>query len=169
MFVLMRIVTAVAAYWIVSYQTPRIDWAVQPIYYLHDIAFTTQGALRAWLEPWYRWDTGWYIHIAYAGYHADDGSIIFGPLYPLLIRLTAPFVGGDFLAASILIGNVCCFIGMYLLCVLVAEELGLPLARQAVVLLLAFPSAFYFSRPILRVCFWRCCWAVGWPCIGNAT
>src|SRR3954470_2279148 len=34
------------------------------------------------IEPWHRWDTGWYLKIALNGYAANDGSVIFAPLYP---------------------------------------------------------------------------------------
>jgi hypothetical protein len=39
-----------------------------------------------------RWDAGWYIGIAHAGYF-DLNSHAFFPAYPLLIRLTSPVLG----------------------------------------------------------------------------
>src|SRR5450755_1049640 len=122
LFLAFRIVTAIVAFWVVSATPPKIDYATQPIYNLHNIVFTTQGPLRAWLEPWYRWDTGWFIHIAYDGYQSNDGSIAFAPLYPVLIRLTAPLVGGDYLVAALFISNLCCLLAMILLYKLVASD-----------------------------------------------
>jgi hypothetical protein len=142
-FLIFRVITAVVAVWTMQVAPPRINWSAQPIYYLHDIAFTTQGPLRAWLEPWYRWDTGWYIHIAYNGYQREDGSIIFAPLYPFAIRLLAPLLGGDYLLAGIVISNLCCILAFFLLYKLVATHHGDQIARRTLLLFAVFPTTFY--------------------------
>ncbi len=143
LFLAFRLITAIIAFWVVSATPPKIDWGTQPIYSLHEVVFTTQGPLRAWLEPWYRWDTGWFIHVAYDGYQSNDGSIAFAPLYPLLIHLIAPLIGGDYLVAALLISNLCCLIAMILLYKLVAQDFNDRLARQVLLFLVLFPSAFY--------------------------
>jgi hypothetical protein len=142
LFTIARLVTAVVASGIVKLDTPQ-DWYDRPVYDIHNAVFTTQGPLRPWLEPWYRWDTGWYLLIAHEGYHADNGSIAFPPLYPLLIRALAPLTGGDYLIAALLISNLFCVAALVLLYRLVALEHGDQVARRSVIFLVSFPTAFY--------------------------
>jgi hypothetical protein len=96
------------------------------------------------VDGWFRWDTGWYLKIAALGYSAADGTIIFPPLYPLLVRWAAPLVGGNFLLSALLVSSLCALGSMFLLQRLALDELGsLADAQRAVIYLLAFPSAFY--------------------------
>ncbi|MBX3061781.1 MAG: hypothetical protein KF726_02335 [Anaerolineae bacterium] len=143
-FILMRVITAVAAFWISTYYAPTIDWANQPIYNLHEVAFTTPPPLRSWLEPWYRWDTGWYVHIAYEGYSTLDGSIIFAPLYPFTMKVLAPLLGGDYLLAGLVVSNLCCFLMLVLFYELVAREFGADKAQLTLWLYMVYPASFYF-------------------------
>ena len=96
------------------------------------------------VDNWYRWDTGWYLKIAALGFDARDGSIIFAPLYPLLIRLIQPILGGHYLLAALLISNASCFAVLVLFYRLaISEAFSTDETRRAVVLLLAFPTGFY--------------------------
>ncbi len=58
-----------------------------------------------WLEPWQRWDTLHYQAIAERGYSAFDTALFVPPLYPFLISLLAPLLGGSTLLAGIIIAN----------------------------------------------------------------
>ena len=99
---------------------------------------------RLLVDNWYRWDTGWYLKIAALGYDAQDGSIIFAPLYPLIIRLIQPILGGHYLLAALLISNAACFAVLALFYRLaLSESFTTDEARRAVVLFLAFPTGFY--------------------------
>jgi len=142
-YLMIRIISAVAATWVVQTAPPKIDWKRQPIYDLHEVAFTTQGPVRDWLEPWYRWDTGWYINIAYDGYQKGEGSIIFAPLYPWSMRAVAPLVGDDYLLAGLIVSNIACIVALTLLYKLVAADYGDLIAQQTVLLYMVFPTAFY--------------------------
>ena len=45
--------------------------------------------LAGWLQPWVRWDSGWYYHIAMMGYSYQEGvqsSVAFFPTYPLMMQ-----------------------------------------------------------------------------------
>src|ERR1700712_2098206 len=49
------------------------------------------------LDVWARWDSGFYLTIAKTGYTYTAGlqnPVAFFPLYPLLMNLIAPFIGG---------------------------------------------------------------------------
>lgn len=96
------------------------------------------------INLWYRWDTGWYLKIAAFGYAPDDGSIIFPPLYPLLIRLAAPLSGGNYLIAAIVLANAACIAFLLLFFELARQVLGTEaLAWRAAIYLTLFPTAFY--------------------------
>ena len=41
---------------------------------------------RAFLSPWLRWDAVWYVRIVTQGYHSNDGTALFHPLYPWLAK-----------------------------------------------------------------------------------
>jgi hypothetical protein len=50
-----------------------------------------------------RWDAYWYLDIAQNGYYLrgdDVSNVVFFPLYPLLMRITAPVVGGNLVLAG---------------------------------------------------------------------
>ena len=137
-FIMLRVISAVAATWTMSNNPAQIDVAqLEPIY---PVVFTTQGTFRPWLEPWYRWDTGHYINIAYSGYDAE--MMIFPPLYPFAIRLLASVIG-DYLLVAILIGNLSCIVMFVLFYRLVASEFNPAIAARASFLMAAFPTAFY--------------------------
>ena len=141
-FIIARILTAVVAFGVVALDPPH-DWYTRPVYNIHSAVFTTQGVLRPWLEPWYRWDTGWYLLIAHEGYHAGNGSIAFPPLYPLLIRALTPLTDGDSLIAAMLVSNVFCLVALVLLYRLVALEHDERAAQHSLIFLMSFPTAFY--------------------------
>lgn len=97
-------------------------------------------------EPWHRWDTAWYIKIAIQGYRANDPTVVFPPLYPLLIRLTVPFCAGNYVLASLLVSNAACLVLLILLFKLIELEGGSGgVAVTTLICLLAFPSAYYLT------------------------
>jgi hypothetical protein len=142
-FLVMRILTAVTAYTAnTAYPRPYPTFP-DGVIELRTETFITQGALRAWLDPWYRYDTGWYLYIAHEGYSPDSPSIIFAPLYPLLVRLISVLTWGDYLVAGLLVSSLAALLTLILLYKLIAEELGGRLAALALVLYATFPTAFY--------------------------
>ncbi|MCC7448824.1 MAG: glycosyltransferase family 39 protein [Anaerolineae bacterium] len=94
--------------------------------------------------PWRTYDTTWYARIAMMGYRSWDNSIVFPPLYPALMALLAPFLGGNYILASLIISNVFCLITFILLYKLVQREFGdNKLAMYTLIALAAFPTAFF--------------------------
>ena len=91
------------------------------------------------------WDAGWYVKIARHGYDAE--SIVFFPLYPVMLRLAGIIVPG---VSQYILGAVfsalCFLAALYLLYRLLTLD-GHPeaLVERALVYLALFPTAFYFN------------------------
>lgn len=138
--------TAVLAFAMVQYipvQTPTeiyLDAAGQ----VYHQALPPDSPLAQIVEPWHRFDTGWYIKNAITGYQPDYG-IVFPPFYPALIRLTAIFTAGNYVLAALIVSNTACAAGLSLLYRLIIREFqDIELARHTLLLLIAFPTAFFF-------------------------
>lgn len=124
---------------------PAATWVGGPIYGTRALAVPDWGFLgRVLIDGWYRWDTGWYLKIAVRGYGATDGSVVFPPLYPLLVRWGGRLLFGNYLLAAIVISSLACLAALALLYRLARQEgLDRPGARRAVIYLVSFPTAFY--------------------------
>lgn len=100
-----------------------------------------------WPEKWWqRYDSNWYLSIASRGYFYNDGeqsNVVFFPLYPLLIRIAAPFVGGNQPLAGILISMICAFLACIFIYKLAELEWGTKTAARAAYFFLLFPVSFY--------------------------
>ena len=94
LFLLTRLIVGGVGILVMNGDEPVSAWVGERIYETHQITVPAWDRLaHLIIDGWFRWDTGWYLKIAALGYSADDGSIIFPPLYPLLIRWLAPLVG----------------------------------------------------------------------------
>lgn len=102
------------------------------------------GVLRLLLDPWQRWDGQWFLRIAQGGYYPDDASAAFLPAYPWLVRAVAPLFLGDMLFAACAVSWACFAGALALLPELLDAEIGVDDARLAMVLLVTFPTAFFF-------------------------
>jgi hypothetical protein len=95
------------------------------------------------IEPWHRWDTGWYLKIALNGYASDDGSIIFAPLYPVLTKIAGALVG-DILLGALIVSNLACLGFLIILYKLIYQQTpSNRTATTSLLLLVSFPTAFY--------------------------
>jgi len=102
---------------------------------------TPGNSYYALLGIWERFDTLWYLHIAERGYDLP-ASVVFHPLYPALIDLLRPLIGGT--AASLFIATVAAgflFAGMIRLARV--EFPDVPPAR-ALLLFAVWPASFIF-------------------------
>ncbi len=143
LFIVLRIVTMLVAYWTVTTFPPPVNWSPQEARLLQGIASDPQDPTGVWIVPWYRWDTPWYLYIADSGYSAGDGSIIYPPLYPFLIRWLAVPLGEKYLVAALTISNLACLVALVLFYKIVEEDFDGQTARHALILYLVFPSAFF--------------------------
>ena len=98
---------------------------------------------RWFINPWFQWDTLSYMEISILGYNDHSSSIAYMPLYPMLIRLTAPLLGNNHLAAALLISSLAFIAVLILLYELVADIYDSKLAVRTVLAFLVFPTTFF--------------------------
>ncbi len=94
-----------------------------------------------------QWDSERYQAIALSGYRFIGEkwpNIAFFPLYSLLIRLFLPLSGHNVAIAALLISNFALLTAVLLMYDLLACDFGSVVAYRSVVLLLLFPTSFYF-------------------------
>lgn len=84
-----------------------------------------------------------YVKIASEGYKQFNQA--FFPLYPLLIKFLAVPLNNNHVVAGILISTISFFAGCVILFKLLSEIYGLKKALYAVILLLVFPTSFFFQ------------------------
>ena len=97
-------------------------------------------------SAWMRWDSEHYQAIATTGYTFEGvpwPNIAFFPLYPIMIRLGTPLVGGSITIAALLISNLALMAALLLLYDLVARDFDQVVAYRSVLVLLLFPTSFY--------------------------
>jgi Mannosyltransferase (PIG-V) len=105
-------------------------------------AFGRQPQSVLLLSLWQRYDTKWYLQIARSGYSAEDGSMAFLPVYPILIRLLGNVLGDDLLAA-LLISNVALFFGLVFLFDLTSAAFDQASAKRTLAYYVIFPTSFF--------------------------
>jgi mannosyltransferase PIG-V len=105
------------------------------------------GGWHNLVTAWERFDALWFLRIATGGYVNGDGSAVFFPLYPLLIRGLSPALGGHPLAAALVISHLATFGSMVVLYFLTAGEFDEPVARRTVLYLAVFPTSFFLLAP----------------------
>ncbi|TKJ31115.1 MAG: hypothetical protein CEE40_02340 [Chloroflexi bacterium B3_Chlor] len=102
------------------------------------------GPAELFLGVWQRFDTLWFLRIASQGYAPDDGSTVYFPLYPLLIRILGKALLGNYLLAALLISNLAYIGALFYMYKLTETQLGKAAARRSVTYLAIFPTAFFF-------------------------
>jgi hypothetical protein len=105
--------------------------------------YTTSYSDNIWLDVWTRWDSEHYIKISRTGYEPDTLTIAFFPLYPAMMALLAPFVGGDQVLAGIIISSIVTFTALFYIFKLAEWEFGPGTAKRALLYLAVYPFAFY--------------------------
>jgi hypothetical protein len=157
--ILLRLIYAGIGWWVVSSGGPIP--LNEPIYGVIKPFLKADLFSHYFVNPWFGWDTISYLGIAILGYR-PDASIAFMPLYPLLIRLTAPLFGGNYLLAALVLSTGLCVIVLILLYELFAQVASQEVAREAVMIFLAFPTAFFLLAGyteslflVLVLVFWR--------------
>ncbi|MCL4789606.1 MAG: hypothetical protein KJ070_22925 [Verrucomicrobia bacterium] len=108
------------------------------------------------------WDIAHYLRLSQDGYEVDSPSCAFYPMWPAAIRLGTVMTGNRPVLAAMLLANVLSLAGLWLLFRLIERHRGAVVSRDALILLLAFPGALFFSFPyteslylvILMLFFW---------------
>lgn len=99
------------------------------------------------LTAWERFDALWFLRIADAGYVDGDGSAVFFPLFPLLIRAVSWAIGGHPYAAAMVVSNVAFAAALCVLYLLTAEERSVDTARTTILIVAAGPASLFFYAP----------------------
>ena len=101
---------------------------------------------------WQRWDACWYSKVATFGYQ-PDGSTTFLPLMPAAMRLVAIPLGGDVALAGLLVSGIAMVVALVGLQRLVADDLGIVVARRTAWLVAVWPTALYWTAPFTEALF----------------
>ena len=101
-FLVMRVLISLwAAMVLVITQAPTTpDEMLRPYQGIEPI---TGGPAELLLGVWQRFDTLWYLRIAAQGYARHDGSTVYFPLYPMLIRLLGTLFASNYLLAALVL------------------------------------------------------------------
>jgi hypothetical protein len=102
------------------------------------------------LEPWFRFDTGWYVGVAEHGYHwgsLGEANTNFMPLYPVGIRGLASFPGINPWIAALFVANAAALTATLFLWTWSVRRWGPQLALRVVLIYSFFPFAFFLTTP----------------------
>jgi len=95
------------------------------------------------LSLWQRFDANWYLKIAVHGYDGSDGSTVYFPVYPLLIR-SLLFLSPPMFAAM-LVSNLALLGVLVVLYKLITDLTNETVSRRALIYLLIFPTSFFLT------------------------
>jgi hypothetical protein len=110
------------------------------------------------VDLWSRWDASSYLRVADVGYQPDgtpgDDHFFVGffPGFPVAIRVLH-YLTGDYLVAGLLVSYVASVGACWFLYKLVRLSHDHATAWRAVILLLAFPTAYFLSAPYAEALF----------------
>src|SRR3990170_205343 len=90
------------------------------------------------------WDASHYLFLADEGYGKSAASDAFPPLFPLSIR-ALNFVTGDGVVSGLLLANLASGAGLFVFFLFARRRFGEATAWRALLLFLAFPTAFYLN------------------------
>lgn len=114
-----------------------------PLFLLDNFSTNSLPLLHTFKQEWLQWDTAHYMGIAQNGYDRHWRAAFF-PLYPLLERIGSFAVHSPFLV-GLVVSNIANLGLLMVLYQLVKEDFGHHRARNAVLYLSIFPSAFFFA------------------------
>ncbi|MDI3257831.1 MAG: mannosyltransferase family protein [Kyrpidia sp.] len=97
----------------------------------------------ALIQNFSRWDTAWYIGIAAHGYRTSSAA--FFPLFPYLIRYVHQWTGFSYPDSAWFIANIFFFFALYMVAKLFLLDQPSRITWRALVLLIWFPTAFFFA------------------------
>jgi hypothetical protein len=100
---------------------------------------------NGWFEIWNNWDARHYLRLAEQGYTAaGEGrvSLVFFPLYPWFVRLTA-FLARDYLVSAFIVSGIASVAAALLLRRLARCDESEEVSRNAVWFLFIFPTSFF--------------------------
>ena len=119
-----------------------------------------------YLWSWANFDGEHYLSIAQWGY--KNLQYFFFPVYPILTGRIGLLFTGNFVLSGLLISNVAFFLGLMGLWKLITLDFDKKIAKLAVILLLIFPTSFYFGSVYTEGLFFALAvWSLFWARKGN--
>lgn len=104
-------------------------------------------------DMWSTWDVNHYLHLAEQGYVPGAQSNAFYPLWPTLMRWTSAVTGTSTLVAGYLLANLLALLAGLGFHHLARARVGEEAADRSLLLLLAFPGAFFLGLPYTEALF----------------
>jgi hypothetical protein len=112
-----------------------------------------EGSAFPLVGVWQRWDACWYSKIAAFGYEPAEISINFWPMFPMLTRGIAPWVGGSVALGGLIVAGIAYIGAMIGLYRLVGRDIDREVARRTMLFITIFPSAFFLFAPFTEALF----------------
>jgi hypothetical protein len=102
------------------------------------------------LNLWGNWDSGWYLQIANEGYkpninQANQASIVFMPMYPLLVNIVSKVTFLDKFLAGLILSNLFFVVFLILFYRYFKLHFNEISAKYASIAIIAYPFGYYFS------------------------
>lgn len=102
------------------------------------------------LQIWNRWDTVHYLYLAQNGYcnfscipEVEKFSIVFFPLYPLIVKIFSAFIK-NYLLSALFVSNICFIFLLYFFYKLLRKDFSEEISFNSVLFLSIFPTAYFF-------------------------
>ena len=99
-----------------------------------------------WLWSWLNFDGEHYLTIAQIGY--QPLTYFYFPIFPVVAKFVGGILGGGFInlaVGGLIVSNASFFIALIGLWKLVEKDFGVIVARLTILLMLFFPTSFYFG------------------------
>jgi hypothetical protein len=110
---------------------------------------------RAFLSPWLRWDSVWYLRIVEHGYDSMDGTAQFHPLYPWLATLLSS-IGIHPLLSLLMVSSIASFGFLWMFAKLALNDLPSSDIQFSLIFMLLAPTAFIIFAPYSEALFLLC-------------
>ena len=129
------------------FELARNGWATIP-------PLADQGPAYPLVGVWQRWDACWYTKIATFGYEANENSVNFWPLFPLLTALVSLVLGAGAVALSgLVVAGIAFVAAIEGLRRLVGRDFSPEVANRTILAISFFPTAFFFFAPFTESLF----------------
>jgi hypothetical protein len=129
-----------------NFELARNGWLTIP-------PLADQGAAFPLVGVWQHWDACWYTKIATYGYEANENSVNFWPLFPLLTGLAGRLLLGSMALGGLVVASVAYIAAMTGLRRLVTFDFDDRTALTTIVAISIFPTAFFFFAPFTESLF----------------
>ncbi len=123
---------------------------------------------------WAHWDGQFFLHVAQFGYRAEEYTQPYFPLYPLLVKILAWPLGGQYVLAGVLVSSGLSLLTFGLFYRLIELDCGRRIASRSLICLAVYPTSYYlaacYSESLFLAltvgAFWVARRYSNWPLVG---